>query len=140
MQHGKELRVTPYAMNPMFGYLAEKDRYLFAANPPTHRFNVIGTGLNGMEHIRVTKMEGRAAIHGVFDASAAAWRARRSRRPTSRPVRNGRLRLAGGGVQRSRGGWADHLHAQLHPPGRRARGRQIGQAHPAGKADGDHRP
>ncbi len=75
MQRGKELRVTPYAMKPEFGYLAAEDRYLFAANPPTHRFNVIGSGLNGMEHIRVTQMEGRAAIYGVFDASGRSMAA-----------------------------------------------------------------
>ena len=69
MQHGKEMRVTPYARNPAFSYLSEGDRYLFATDQPTHRFNVIGSGLNGMEHIRVTQMEGRAAIHGVFDTS-----------------------------------------------------------------------
>ncbi|MCX6028702.1 MAG: Gfo/Idh/MocA family oxidoreductase [Chloroflexi bacterium] len=67
MQRGKEIRVTPYAMNPAFGYLPDGDRYLFAHDQPTHRFNVIGSGLNGMEHIRVTQMEGRATIHGVFD-------------------------------------------------------------------------
>ena len=70
MQRGRELRVPVYAMNPAFGYLAAEDHYLFAANPPTHRFNVIGSGLNGMEHIRVTQMEGRAAMHGLFDTSA----------------------------------------------------------------------
>ncbi len=75
MKHGKEMRVTPYAMNPAFSYLAAEDRYLFAANPPAHRFNVIGSGLNGMEHIRVTQMEGRAAIHGVFDTSARSMAA-----------------------------------------------------------------
>ena len=75
MQRGRELRVPVYAMNPAFGYLAAEDHYLFAANPPTHRFNVIGSGLNGMEHIRVTQMEGRAAIHGVFDASGRSMAA-----------------------------------------------------------------
>ena len=30
MQRGKEMRVTPYAMNPAFSYLADEDRYLFA--------------------------------------------------------------------------------------------------------------
>jgi predicted dehydrogenase len=75
MKRGKEMRVTPYAMNPAFGYLAAEDRYLFAADEPKLRFNVIGSGLNGMEHIRVTQMEGRAAIHGVFDTSARSMAA-----------------------------------------------------------------
>lgn len=53
--------------NPRFGYIPEGDRYLFASEPPKYKFNVIGTGANGCEHIRVTWMEGRASIHGVFD-------------------------------------------------------------------------
>ncbi|RME78056.1 MAG: gfo/Idh/MocA family oxidoreductase [Chloroflexi bacterium] len=61
-------------VNPRFdfireraGYLPEQDRYLFAAPPPQYRFNVIGTGMNGQEHIKVTMLEGRATVHGVYD-------------------------------------------------------------------------
>lgn len=53
--------------NPRFGYIPQGDRYLFASEPPKYKFNVIGTGANGCEHIRVTLMEGRASIHGVYD-------------------------------------------------------------------------
>ena len=53
--------------HPHYRYMPESDRYVFASQPPQYRFNVIGTGDNGSEHIRVTLMEGRATIHGVFD-------------------------------------------------------------------------
>jgi len=52
--------------NPRFGYIPQGDRH-FTSAPPKYKFNVIGTGANGSEHIRVTMMEGRAAIHGIFD-------------------------------------------------------------------------
>jgi predicted dehydrogenase len=47
--------------------LAEEDHYLFAREEPKYKFNVIGCGLNGNEHIYVTMLEGRAMIHGIFD-------------------------------------------------------------------------
>ncbi len=53
--------------NPRFRYVPESDRYYFASVPPKHKFNVIGTGINGCEHIWVTQLEGRATIHGVYD-------------------------------------------------------------------------
>jgi myo-inositol 2-dehydrogenase/D-chiro-inositol 1-dehydrogenase len=67
MKKGKEFRSRYFARGPQFGYLPDHDRYLFAFDPPRYRFNVIGSGINGQEHIRVTHLEGRAAIHGVFD-------------------------------------------------------------------------
>ncbi len=67
MQHGKEFRNQALALSPVFAYVPESDRYLFAAGERRYRFNVIGTGVNGQEHIRVTMMEGRATIHGVYD-------------------------------------------------------------------------
>ncbi|MGC8779543.1 MAG: Gfo/Idh/MocA family protein [Anaerolineae bacterium] len=85
MSHGKEFRNKVFSLSPVFSYLSEADRYLFAAEKPKYRFNVIGSGLNGMEHIRVTLMEGRATIHGVFDTSprsvAAAQAAARQLAP-----------------------------------------------------------
>lgn len=50
-----------------FRYLSDGDRYVFARQEPKIRFNVIGTGMNGREHIRVTLLEGRATVHGVYD-------------------------------------------------------------------------
>ncbi len=53
--------------SPRFSYIPQDDRYFGVSEPPKYKFNVIGTGANGCEHIRVTMMEGRATIHGVFD-------------------------------------------------------------------------
>ncbi len=53
--------------HPAFKYLSDSDKYLVGAQEPKSKFNVIGTGMNGREHIRVTLLEGRATIHGVFD-------------------------------------------------------------------------
>lgn len=67
MADGKEIRSRAFSNNPLFSYLAKEDNYLFAKQEPKYKFNVIGCGLNGNEHIQVTLLEGRAAIHGVFD-------------------------------------------------------------------------
>ncbi len=48
-------------------YLPEGDHYLSQEVQPDYRFNVIGTGMIGQEHINVTMLEGRATVHGVFD-------------------------------------------------------------------------
>jgi predicted dehydrogenase len=56
-----------FGKHPRFAYIPQSDRYLFATQEPKYKFNVIGTGSNGCEHIRVTVAEGRATIHGVYD-------------------------------------------------------------------------
>jgi myo-inositol 2-dehydrogenase / D-chiro-inositol 1-dehydrogenase len=55
------------ANNPRFAYLPDHDRYLAAKEQPRYKFNVIGTGIIGQEHINITYLEGRACIHGVYD-------------------------------------------------------------------------
>jgi predicted dehydrogenase len=67
MVDGKEIRSRAFSNNPLFSYLAQEDHYLFAKQEPKFKFNVIGCGLNGNEHIQVTLLEGRGTIHGVFD-------------------------------------------------------------------------
>jgi predicted dehydrogenase len=67
MKTGKEFRSRFFALNPRMKYLPAEDRYLFALEEPRHKFNVIGVGNNGAEHIRVTLLEGRATIHGIYD-------------------------------------------------------------------------
>jgi predicted dehydrogenase len=52
---------------PRFGYLPDQDRYFVKPEEPKYKFNVIGAGANGNEHIRVTYLEGRGMIHGVYD-------------------------------------------------------------------------
>lgn len=53
-------------------HVPEKDRYLFAQDPPTVRFNIIGAGMMGREHMRVTWLEGRGMIHGLYDPSSTS--------------------------------------------------------------------
>ncbi len=63
----KEQRTKAFTLDPQFSYLPDGDRYLMTTGTPRYKFNVIGTGVNGQEHIRVTHLEGRATIHGVYD-------------------------------------------------------------------------
>jgi len=67
MPKGKEFKSRFMARDPRFKYIPKKDHYLFDFGDPKYKFNVIGTGVNGTEHIQVTMMEGRATIHGIFD-------------------------------------------------------------------------
>ncbi len=53
--------------NPRFAYLPDHDRYLAATEEPKYKFNVIGSGIIGQEHINITHLEGRATVHGVYD-------------------------------------------------------------------------
>ena len=49
-------------------HIPEKDKYLYAVTPPKHRLAIIGTGTIGQEHMRVARLLGRAAVHGIFDS------------------------------------------------------------------------
>ncbi len=55
-----------------FDYLQAGDRHLVP--PPGSasqlKFNIIGCGMIGMEHIRITSLLGRAAVHGLHDTNA----------------------------------------------------------------------
>src|SRR5688572_7334014 len=67
MTQGQEIRSRALARDAQFNYLPDSDRYLLARPTPEFKLNVIGTGINGQEHIRVTHLEGRATIHGIYD-------------------------------------------------------------------------
>lgn len=69
MAKKKELRLRHMEEAPFFDFVEEEDRYLFTGDPAKYRFNVIGTGTIGQEHMRVTELEGRAIVHGLFDLS-----------------------------------------------------------------------
>lgn len=69
MRQPKQLRAKFLGRDPRFNYLPEHDRYLLAIDRPTHKFNVIGVGSNGREHLAVTLLEGRATVHGIYDPS-----------------------------------------------------------------------
>ncbi len=66
----KEIRSRFFANNPRFKFLENKDKYLFTKEKPQLKFNVIGTGTIGQEHMFVTTLEGRASIHGIYDQQA----------------------------------------------------------------------
>ncbi len=66
-ERSKEITSRALKRDTQFSYLPDADRYLMNKGQPRYRFNVIGTGINGQEHIRVTHLEGRATIHGVYD-------------------------------------------------------------------------
>lgn len=70
MANKKELRLRHMEEAPFFDFVEEEDRYLFTGENARYRFNVIGTGTIGQEHMRVTELEGRAIIHGLYDMSA----------------------------------------------------------------------
>jgi len=83
-QKGKEFKSNFVARSPGFGYLPDEDRHLLKPETPRYRFNIIGAGLMGQEHLEVTLKEGRGTVHGVFDTNAssvAQFRQRFSRSP-----------------------------------------------------------
>jgi myo-inositol 2-dehydrogenase / D-chiro-inositol 1-dehydrogenase len=67
MTPNKEIRSKLLSRSTFFHYLPDRDRYLSASETPKYRLNLIGAGSNGQEHLRLTFLEGRAAVHGVFD-------------------------------------------------------------------------
>ncbi|WP_029421364.1 Gfo/Idh/MocA family protein [Alicyclobacillus macrosporangiidus] len=69
VKRGKELKANVFADSVHFSYLSDNDRYLFARDTPKYKLNVIGVGTMGFEHMRVTLLEGRATIHGVYDTN-----------------------------------------------------------------------
>jgi len=64
-----ELKHKDFTFDPAFAYIPDNDRFIMRQPQARYRFNIIGTGVNGTEHIRVTHLEGRATIHGVYDPS-----------------------------------------------------------------------
>ena len=74
---GKEIRSRRFAVNPVFDYLPDRDRYLSRSENPEYRFNIIGTGIMGQEHIRVTLLEGRGTVHGIYDPNPGSVEAAR---------------------------------------------------------------
>jgi myo-inositol 2-dehydrogenase/D-chiro-inositol 1-dehydrogenase len=67
MSNNKEPQSRFFAYHPNYDYIPETDRYLYDLGEPKYKFNVIGAGAIGNEHIRVTMAEGRGTIYGVYD-------------------------------------------------------------------------
>lgn len=61
-----------------FDYIESADRYYLKNETPRYKINVIGCGVNGQEHIRVSMLEGRAIIHGVYDPNKSSIDAAKS--------------------------------------------------------------
>ncbi|SVD55534.1 uncharacterized protein METZ01_LOCUS408388, partial [marine metagenome] len=61
------LRIFEDASNQR--HIVDGDRYLYKSSDvePPIRFNIIGTGMMGQEHMKVATLLGEAKIHGVFD-------------------------------------------------------------------------
>ncbi|MBU2511296.1 Gfo/Idh/MocA family oxidoreductase [bacterium] len=67
MKKGKEIRSRFFSTSSIFNYIPDEDRYLSQVEKPEYKFNIIGTGIMGQEHIRITILEGRATVRGVYD-------------------------------------------------------------------------
>ena len=63
----KELKGSFFADDQGAAYLTDDDKYFFTKGDPKYKFNVIGTGMMGREHMAVTMLEGRGTIHGIYD-------------------------------------------------------------------------
>ncbi|MEM7280663.1 MAG: Gfo/Idh/MocA family oxidoreductase [Pseudomonadota bacterium] len=63
------MRLRFFESAPGQQHIQERDQYLFQTDKPSHRFNVIGSGTIGQEHMRVMHLLGRACVHGIYDVS-----------------------------------------------------------------------
>lgn len=61
------MRLRPFERSPSIDYIRTKDRHIFKRPDALFKFNIVGTGMIGQEHMRVTELEGRAQIHGIYD-------------------------------------------------------------------------
>lgn len=68
-EKGKEINKVVYSNFLNADYLPPEDLYVYRSEPPKYKFNIIGAGMMGQEHMRVTMLEGRATIHGIYDVS-----------------------------------------------------------------------
>jgi predicted dehydrogenase len=71
-QLGKKVKNRYMSRNPKFDYLPDQDRYFSYREQPSYKFNIIGCGNIGREHMKVTMMEERATIHGVYDQNPSS--------------------------------------------------------------------
>lgn len=83
MKRNKEFANRLHALTPKFAYVPQEDRFLMDPGPLKYRFNVIGVGVNGQEHIRVTLLDGRCTVHGVYDPNPSSVEGASGSRPSS---------------------------------------------------------
>lgn len=67
---GNEINPVVFSGSLNTSYLEEDDLYIYKRPEIRHRFNVIGAGMIGEEHIKVTMLEGNAEIYGIYDVNA----------------------------------------------------------------------
>ena len=60
-------RLRFFEQLPSQRHIEEGDRYLYRQEAPRYRFNIIGTGTIGQEHMGVATLLGAGQIHGIFD-------------------------------------------------------------------------
>lgn len=78
MKSGKELKNKIFTNDFVFKYIPDEDRFITTLGKPELKFNIIGTGIMGQEHIRLTHAEGRAEVHGVYDPNPGSIEAAKS--------------------------------------------------------------
>ncbi len=66
---GKEVDKVVYSNFLNVDYLPKKDLYVYKREEPKYKFNVIGSGMIAQEHMRVTMLEGRGTINGIYDTN-----------------------------------------------------------------------
>ncbi len=60
-------RLRFFEESPSQRHIEDDDKYLYRREAPRYRFNIIGTGTIGQEHMGVATLLGAGQIHGVFD-------------------------------------------------------------------------
>lgn len=58
-----------FGQSRAFDYLEAPDRFLTSAREPELRYGIIGCGMMGLEHMRNTRLVGRASVAGLYDAA-----------------------------------------------------------------------
>lgn len=93
VKRGKEFR-DGFMKNPvLFSYLKESDRYFSLADQPKSELNVIGAGMIGKEHIKITMLEGRGTSHGIYDPNPRS--VEKAKENTGHPILNSNLLYSG---------------------------------------------
>lgn len=69
MKNGKKIKSNFFLDSRNVDYLSDEDKYLYASEKPKYKFNIIGLGNMGQEHMKVTMLEGRGTIHGIYDTN-----------------------------------------------------------------------
>ncbi len=69
MKKRKEINSVTYSNFLNVDYLPEKDLFVYKKPKAKYKINIIGAGMIAQEHMRVTMLEGRAEIHGIYDVS-----------------------------------------------------------------------